>query len=377
MKILYTNFHNSPDINGHVTYISTLLKNLNGRHALYVATPAESALYRIAQEIAGTRVFAMPFRSSIHRIPRYAKKLRAILKQEQIDVVHVNGSTDHKVALAASKFLKNRPKIIFTKHNDVPIKFIGSLLRARLGTDAIIAVCTHVKHMLKDSQYKEIPLYTIPNGVDTSYFTPASEAEIKECRKRIFGDAFAHKFVVGSNAGTSDYKNWMDMIRAVAKLDPMKRNMFHVAVAGAPIKDEQLREIESLSMTENFTYVGMLDDVRCFNQAIDIGYVLSSRVETISFACREMMACGKPVIVTDYSGLPENISDRKDGWIVPIRSPEVVSKILAGITDQEFDLRAMGKEAREKASQHFGVEKFVEETERAYTATTATTPFTL
>ena len=81
-------------------------------------------------------------------------------------------------------------------------------------------------------------------------------------------------------------------------------------------------------MQDRVIFVGLLDDVRPFLAALDLGFVLSSRVETISFACREMMAMGLPVVVTDVAGLPENVEDGVDGWIVPACAPAAVSEVL-------------------------------------------------
>ncbi|MFT0546156.1 glycosyltransferase [Allopusillimonas ginsengisoli] len=366
MKILYTNFHSSPNINGHTTYITTLSRNLITKHSVHVATPPGSALHRIANEIDGVIVHDMTFYSRLYRLPSCASRLRSLIVKEDFDVIHVNGSADHKIAMVATRFMKRKPKIVFTKHNDMPVKFWGSFIRSRFGTDAVIAVCAHVENILQNSPYGKQTIFKVLNGISTDHYAPVSEEQKTEMRLRLFGSQHTHKIIIGSNAGTSDYKNWMDMVRAVSSLDPMRRNLFHVAIAGGAITSEDLREIEKLGMLASFTYAGMLDDVRCFISSIDIGFVLSSRVETISFACREMMSCAKPVIVAAYSGLPENITEGKDGWVVGVNSTAEVSRILSEIADQKFDFIKMGLEARGKAQREFGLNRFIRKTEDIY-----------
>ena len=156
------------------------------------------------------------------------------------------------------------------------------------------------------------------------------------------------------------------MVRAVARLPLAVREGFHVAVAGGPISSADLAEIRGLGMEGRFSYVGILDDVRPFISAIDVGFVLSHRVETISFACREMMACGKPVIVTEYAGLPENITRGIDGWVVPPRSPDSIATLLAQIADRAFNLFDMGVAARRKAEAKFDQVDFIHGTQRVY-----------
>ncbi|MCC3262472.1 glycosyltransferase, partial [Paenibacillus polymyxa] len=83
-------------------------------------------------------------------------------------------------------------------------------------------------------------------------------------------------------------------------------------------------------------------DVRSFVAALDVGFVLSSEMETISFACREMMAMGVPVIVSNAGGLAENVHAGLDSWVVPARAPQAGAGVLCEILAQPYLLGAMG-----------------------------------
>ena len=102
--------------------------------------------------------------------------------------------------------------------------------------------------------------------------------------------------------------------------------------------------------------------------AIDVGFVLSYAVETISFACRETMAMAKPVLVSDYAGLPENIDDGVDGWRVPVRDRTAIAVAVADMLEHPERLRTMGNAARRKAEREFGLDRFIAATEDAYAA---------
>lgn len=60
MKILYTNFHGRNG-GGHVTYVINLARALAPGHALTVAVPGTSRLYRYAREIPGVEVVDMQY----------------------------------------------------------------------------------------------------------------------------------------------------------------------------------------------------------------------------------------------------------------------------------------------------------------------------
>ena len=241
--------------------------------------------------------------------------MRALLKIERFDLVHVNGAADHRLCMLASMGLRGgRPAIVYTQHTSRSGRSLGAALRARLATDRVICVSEHTRRGLMRSHYAGCGLRTVKNGVDVDYFTPATPEEKALSRERWLRPSQAGCLVVGSNAGTAVYKNWPDMLEAVAMLPGALRRRIVVLIAGEPPNEDRLRYVESLGMQDRATFVGLLDDVRPFLAALDLGFVLSSRLETISFACREMMAMGLPVVVSDVGGLPENVEDGVDGW---------------------------------------------------------------
>lgn len=367
MNILYTNYHSGTTIGGHTIYVVSLLRALAQRHRLTVAVPGSSSLHRLAGAVPGVHVVAQDYPSRLGKRMAAARHLRRVILARQIDVVHVNGSSDHRtVILACMGMGKRRPRIVLTKHNDIPISYIGAALRTRVGTDHVIGVCDFVERMLRASPYAARPLSTIANGVDVERYAPWTQERAAAARADLLG-GHARKctLLLGSNAGTNAYKGWMDMVRAVVRLGPSAAGVY-IALAGASPDAQQTQEIAALGMTDRVIFAGVLDDVRPFLAALDLGFVLSYRVETISFACREMMSMGLPVIVSDQGGLPENIAPGIDGWIVPKRDPEAVADVLAGILDDPGRVARMGAAARAKSVAEFGLEQFARRTEQVY-----------
>ena len=101
----------------------------------------------------------------------------------------------------------------------------------------------------------------------------------------------------------------------------------------------------------------MLKDTREIVSLADIGFVLSYGVETISYACREMMSMGKPVLASDYAGLPENIDDGINGWIVKTYDVNSIFSKLKEILRNIDGLDRFSLSARKKAEKYFGLEK--------------------
>jgi glycosyltransferase involved in cell wall biosynthesis len=173
--------------------------------------------------------------------------------------------------------------------------------------------------------------------------------------------------VLVSTGGTDYEKGWLDLVAGVAQLPEGLRERFHIVVAGDHPGPEKLARVQALGMTQQVSYPGLIDDVRAVLAAGDIGFVLSYQ-EALSFACRELMALGLPVLVTRVGGLPENLIENESGWIVSPQSPAQIALILTTILERPSVLVQMGQHARQHAVTHFQLADFVQLTLKAYHA---------
>ena len=367
MKLLFTNFH-AGDGGGHTTYIIGLARGLASRHAVFVAAPPGSRLHREARAIAGVTVIDQPFPNGLRRLAERRRARRHLIdamRRERFDLVHVNGSADHRLAMSARRASGTRPPIVLTKHNSKPMTGLGHWWRSRFGTDAVIAVCEYVRRQVMVSPYARCRVATVFNGVDIDRFAPRA-ADPAQRAAWLAPESAAPRLLIGSNAGTARYKGWMDLLEALASLDPEDRERFRVVLAGGmPGKDDVAR-VEALGIATQVHFTGRLDDVRPMVAALDAGFVMSWDVETISFACREMMAMGKPVLVSDYAGLPENIAPAQDGWVVGARDRDAIAGALRELLRQRAALPGMGEAARRHAVADFGMARFVDATDAVY-----------
>jgi len=362
MKLLFTNFHEQYG-GGHDTYIFTLCKGLTA-HNIVVAAPKDSLLLKKVAIINTVKTFPFNFNFRLNNFLDLCKKileLKRFLTKEQFDVVHVNGSKDHSLIILAILLVQKKPKIIFTKHNSLPIKF-GAKLRYRYFTDHIITVSENTRKMFSSIKTVTTVIY---NGVDIDFFRPYDEALVPMLRKKYGIEA--DDLVFGSIAGTGLYKGWPLLLEAISKLPTQTLKNIKVIVAGnMPSSTEIETYIQNYNLKNNLILTGLLPDVREVVAIMDVGFVLSYAVETISFACREMMAMGKPVIVSDYAGLPENITDSIDGYVVKSKNIDSIKNCIIKIISNPQSLIIMGKNARKKAVESFSASKFIQNTLAVY-----------
>ncbi|THJ53204.1 glycosyltransferase family 4 protein [Burkholderia sp. LS-044] len=364
MKILYTNFHGGNG-GGHDTYIYHLAAGLGRRYRVAVASPAGSRLSRMVDTLPGVRIVDMQFKPCWRTFLPELVRLRRLIQQSAFDIIHVNGSADHRQVMLALVGCRTRPSVVFTKHNTYAAGSIGNFLRARFATDTTIAVSDYVRLMLeRQSPYGDITV--IKHGVQLPPHT-GGQAEIRRRRIGYFGEAGADAIVLGSVAGTGPHKGWSDLVSALAQLPDALRAKFRVLLAGDWPSKEQREFVAHCGVAANVAFVGPTDRTHDILATCDASFVLSYH-ESLSFACREAMSMGRAVIVTDVGGLPENVDDRIDGWIVPPRSPEAIAAVLREIAEHPERVPEMGRAARARSEREFSFARFTDETSSVYRA---------
>lgn len=155
---------------------------------------------------------------------------------------------------------------------------------------------------------------------------------------------------------------------AAGSLPAPLRERVRILVAGDPPNQAKLDRVREHGMQDQMVFPGLLDDVREALGACDAGYVLSYR-EALSFACREMMALGRPVLASNAGGLPENITAGRDGWVVPVHDVPAIAAVLREMLEQPERLAEMGRQARATAEREFGLRDFAQATLAVYQRT--------
>lgn len=367
MKILLTNFHPGNG-GGHTTYIQYLFKEFNKKPDLevYIACPKSSKLYRLCSEINKDNTFAIDFPSKIKElgaIYKNTKKLVDIIRKYNFDILHVNGNPEHKMVMYSKIFYNFNFRIIRTKHESKAIKdnFFTKLQYDKF-MGKMIVVSNHQLQEI-DKQFIKDKTVVIHNGVDTEYFKPQKKNLELMNKYNIKNDYI----VFVSVAGTALHKGWQYLVEAVSQLDDKLKSRIKIILAGNEPKDGILKKyVISKKMKNNVIFTGMIDDVRDVISIGDVGFVLSTSIETISFACREMMSMSKPVIVSNYAGLPENIEDGKDGWIIENKDIDSLIKVIQTINKDKSCIDNFSKQAEVKSSEKFGLNLFIEKTLEVY-----------
>mgnify|MGYP000197386401 CR=1 FL=1 len=100
-----------------------------------------------------------------------------------------------------------------------------------------------------------------------------------------------------------------------------------------------------------FRILGRVKHIREFYNQISI-YIQPSITEGFGLPVLEAMSYGRPVIVTEGVGAKDIVTEGYDGFIIPIRNPELLQKRIQYFYNNPDEIKRMGKNAREKAKNY-------------------------
>ncbi|MBM4273316.1 MAG: glycosyltransferase family 4 protein [Deltaproteobacteria bacterium] len=364
MKILITNYHLHSG-GGHMTYVLSLFQELSRNHEVYLACPGMSKLNKAVRSFRGECVADVEFPYKFKETGNIVRNLRNlinILRAKNPDIIHVNGLPDLKMIILAKLISGNGTPVVVTKHDSKKPKFLHKLLY-RLFPQEVIVVCRYQQQILRESGYRGNNLRVIPHGLDLDFFQVRPRDENLQKQFNISkGD-----LVFVSVAGTAPHKGWNFLVEAVSLLDNEYKDRIRIVIAGEVPDGRTIEDCnKKFNRPHRVIFSGYLRDVRNIISLGDVGFVLSNKIETISYACREMMAMGKPVLVSDYAGLPENVDNGINGWITRTGDIKNISATVKSILDNPGILPEFSRAARAKAEKEFGLERFVAQVYRCY-----------
>jgi glycosyltransferase involved in cell wall biosynthesis len=359
-RILVTNFHQIGG-GGHVPYIQALTKIPGvSEHVIGVATPETSRLYSYLGDVSYPHLYACDFPSKVQReLPSILvniRKFRKIVSEFKPDIVHVNGGADMLIALWSHPM--SRPYALVRTHHairNIPRDFYHSLIYKKYVNSNIYVSRTSMELSTENGLSPQNSTI-IENGVDLMYFRPITRDMALANKYGIDEDTLCF----GSCAGTGSYKRVDTIIDAAVRIkETINGNRkFKIMVLGNTSQGVALQNLAKQKGLNEFIYCGFHRDVTRYVSLFDIGFILSDSVETISFAAREMLAMGKPLISSSFSGLKENVHDGVNGILVkPGDINELASAMKYFLGIDKNELAKFSFNAREYACSNFDINR--------------------
>jgi glycosyltransferase involved in cell wall biosynthesis len=200
---------------------------------------------------------------------------------------------------------------------------------------------------------KDVVIY---NGVDTSWFRPATAEERLRARQLV---GLSHDDLVFGLVGAfRPEKNHMQLVRAVERLRAIGIPAKAVFIGNGATRRAVEENVNALGLSNDVIFAGEHSDVRPFISAFDAGVLCSVAVETFSIAALELMASGVPMVHSRLGGATEMIDDGVDGLLFDIGDTDQLVESLKHFNSPLYR-ETMSKRARDKVIRLFGLDGMV------------------
>jgi glycosyltransferase involved in cell wall biosynthesis len=280
-------------------------------------------------------------------VPSAASLVRAaaFVRRNRIQVIH---ATDRpRDASYVSVLAKMTGTIsVVHMHSNAGRHLTRPTLWGMRQATSIFSVSNFIRDGLIDLGLGSQKISTIHNAVDADYFNPDMDAKFRRPIRQQYGIPEAAP-LVGIAARMTYWKGQRELLGAVSQLRDLYQDL-HVLILGADEPEYRLA-LESMArdggIAERVHFAGFQQDLRPFLHEIDI-FVHPSYWEPFGLAIVEAMAMRKPVIACNAGGVPEIITDGKDGALVEPKSSEAVATALTVLLRDPELRRRMGEAAR-------------------------------
>ena len=199
----------------------------------------------------------------------------------------------------------------------------------------------------------------IYNGIDCERFSPAPEDSGLQ----------QEQFGIVTVGRLDPIKNQALLLDAFARLLRTLRGQprqVHLTLVGGGVLDEELRaRAKRLGLEKAVSFLGSVNDVPAVLRKNHV-FVLPSLNEGISNTVLEAMASGLPVIASDVGGNPELVVDGETGKLFASGDVSALCDHLASYLHDPALRRRHGRQARQRAIEHFSMESMLENYSRLY-----------
>ncbi len=224
--------------------------------------------------------------------------------------------------------------------------------------DHVVATCSDERRELLALGADPRRISVVPCGVDLSRFTPEPPRPSGRLRVLSLGRLVPRKGVD-------------DVIRAMALLDDAE-----LLVAGGPAPealalDPEVTRLsalaEELGVADRVTFSGRVerDQVPDLIAGCDVA-VCVPWYEPFGIVPVEVMACGRPVIVSSVGGLTDTVVDGSTGSVVPPRDPAALASALRSMQSDPAMRARLGEAGRERTCASYSWQVVAEATAAVY-----------
>jgi len=300
----------------------------------------------------GIRVFNLEPYDFFHpknviKVCQLIYRIKKLIKEIKPDIIHV-----HQISSLAYiiPFINFHPYILSAWGSDILVRPNEKKRYSLLASNAIIKAdllhCDGFKtycalEKLGGSSQKIVKVYY---GTNIDNFNPQKWSN--ELRNHL---GIESSIMVISTRNLMPIYNIETLIRAIPKVLEIHPYVKFIIVGSGPENETLQKLANDLCVSTNTIFTGRLSESETphYYASADI-YVSTSLSDAgLAASTAEAMACGLPVIVTEDPDNRDWIKDGINGFIIPVKKPDILAKRIIELINNNKLRKEMGRRNRE------------------------------
>ncbi len=283
--------------------------------------------------------------------PKVVRGLRREIQEQRPDVVLANGGATLRYAIAATRGMRNRPRIAYASIGepsywlrDLPHRMLQRMLHAPV--DRVLAVSRMTGSQLTD-------LVGVPAAKIRVAHTGIPE-DFLETDAREHSDVLRLLFL-GNISAEKDPCAAVQVLRDVAAVTPATLRF----VGRGPLRRAVEAEAQTMGLAAQVEFTGSVEDVRPHLAWADL-LVLTSKTEGFPGVVLEAAAARVPTVAYGVGGTDETLVDGETGVLVTPGNHEEFVAAVVELAGDPARRAAMGDAARRRVQEQFLMHHAVE-----------------
>jgi glycosyltransferase involved in cell wall biosynthesis len=297
----------------------------------------------------------------------YALNVSKVVERNDANLIHAHFAYPEGLVGLLAKRRTGKPLVVTVHGYDILVEpSVGYGIRLSLRLDAIVrkvldeadAIITASRATFSESSRivrQAEKVYLVPNGVDIERFNPSLDGSHTKRRWGI-GDDVKVVFTLRGH----EPKYGIEYLLRAASL--LKRDDVIFVIGGdGSLRPYHERLAVDLGIGKKTFFVGKIPqgEVPYYYAMSDI-VVVPSLQEAFGLVVSEALACGKPVIGTKVGGIPDQILDGHNGFLVKPKDPKEIADKILWLLENPDAAKQMGLNGRKIVEERFDINKRIE-----------------
>lgn len=299
----------------------------------------------------------------------FAVNVSRVIEKNQIDLIHAHFAYPEGLVGLLAKGRTGKPLVVTIHGSDILVDpSVGYGVRLSKRIDAIVSrVLNDADAVIGASKatFNEASkivnsvdkVHLIPNGVDIQRFNP--DLDGSNTRKKL---GIERRTVIFTLRAHEPKYGLEYLIRAAPMVTKEKEDAVFVIGGDGSLRHYHEQLAVKLGVKEKIIFTGKIPQSETpYYYAMSDIVVVPSLQEAFGLVVSEAMACGKPLIGSKVGGIPDQIIDGYNGFLVKPKDPHTIAEKILYLCEHQDEAKKMGERGRGIAEEKFDINKRIDQ----------------